>query len=347
MRTKSTLLNTIAQNGVRRDQFLNRLEVRAAPFALLFIAALLPLAAQNKKAWTPSRTPDGQPDLQGVWTNATITPFERPLELVNKPFLTPKEVDEAETKAAGNRVDAPPKPGDVGAYNQAWFDSGTRVVATRQTSLVVDPPDGRVPVKPSAEAKRDYDLAHLTDSYEYMSVWDRCITRGVPAGMFPAGYNNAYQIVQTPGYVVILYEMIHSARVIPLDNGAHLPRNIRQWDGDSRGHWEGNTLVVDVANYNTKGWIATSAATGRIKGIPQTETTHAVERFTRTAADTIMYEVTIEDPNVYTKPWKVAIPLTRDDHYQLLEYACQEGNQAVGNILRGGRAAEAAASGSK
>ena len=320
--------------------------MRIASILFLTIAAVFPVVGQSKtspKKWTPPRTADGQPDLQGVWTNATITPFERPPELAAKPVLTEKEASEQEKQAAGNRVDRPPAPGDVGSYNQVWFDSGTKVVSTRQTSLVVDPPDGRVPVKPSAEAKRDYDLAHITDSYEYMSVWDRCITRGVPGGMFPAGYNNAYQIVQNPGYVVIFYEMIHSARVIPVDGSAHLPASVRQWDGDSRGHWEGNTLVVDVANYNNKGWIATSAATGRIKGIPQTETTHIVERFTRTAADTILYEVTIEDPNVYTKPWKVTIPLTRDNDYQILEYACQEGNQAVGNILSAGRVADEAA----
>jgi hypothetical protein len=309
--------------------------------AVLLLAATGPILAQ--KTWTPPRTADGQPDLQGVWTNATITPFERPPELANKPYLTQKEAAALEAKAAGNRVDQPPKPGDVGSYNQVWFDSGTKVVSTHQTSLVVDPPDGRVPVKPAAEAKRDYDLAHVTDSYEYMSVWDRCITRGVPGGMFPAGYNNAYQIVQIPGYVVILYEMIHSTRVIPVDGSPHLPSNVRLWDGDSRGHWEGNTLVVDIANYNNRGWIATSGSAGRIKGIPQTETTHVVERFTRTAPDTILYQATIEDPNVYTKPWKVEIPLTRDDHYQILEYACQEGNQAVADILEGGRAADAAA----
>jgi hypothetical protein len=324
--------------------------MRASSVLFLTLAVVVPVMAQGAaakkapaKTWTPPRTPDGQPDLQGVWTNATITPFERPPELAAKPVLTEKEAAEQEKLAAGNRVDGPPKPGDVGSYNQVWFDSGTKVVATRQTSLVVEPPDGRVPVKPSAEAKRDYDLAHITDSYEYMSVWDRCITRGVPGGMFPAGYNNAYQIVQNPGYVVILYEMIHSARVIPVDGSQHLPSNIREWDGDSRGHWDGNTLVVDVANYNNKGWIATSAATGRIKGIPQTETTHVVERFTRTAPGTILYEVTIEDPNVYTKPWKVTIPLTRDNDYQILEYACQEGNQAVANILSGGRVADEAA----
>jgi len=208
---------------------------------------------------------------------------------------------------------------------------------------VVDPPDGKVPVKPAAEAKRDYDLAHISDSYEYMSIWDRCITRGVPGRMFPAGYNNAYQIVQSPGYVVIMSEMIHDARVIPVDGRGHAPAEVRSWDGDSRGHWDGNTLVVDTTNFNGKGWIATSAATGRIKGIPQSQALHVVERFTRTEPGTILYEVTIDDPNVYTKPWKVSIPLTRDAEYVVYEYACQEGNAAVENILRGGRAKDQAA----
>ena len=249
---------------------------------IVFLTLLCPLgsfAAENH--WTPAETADGQPDLQGMWTNASITPFERPAELADKPVLTPEEAAEAEKRAAENRVDRPPKPGDVGNYNQVWFDSGTKVLSTRQTSLVVDPPDGRVPVTAAAEAQRDFNAAHNTDPYEYMSVWDRCITRGVPAGMFPAGYNNAYQIVQTPGYVVILYEMIHETRIIPLDGRPHVSAGIRLWNGDSRGHWEGKTLVVDTTNYNNKGSIGTSAATLRIKGIPQSEALHVVERFTR------------------------------------------------------------------
>ncbi|HSP69508.1 MAG TPA: hypothetical protein VLN48_17415 [Bryobacteraceae bacterium] len=299
------------------------------------------VSAQAKKAWTPPHTADGQPDLQGVWTNATITPFERPAQLAGKAYLTEQEAAELEKQSAKSKVDRPPAAGDVGNYNQVWFDAGTKVVGTRQTSLVMEPPNGLVPVKPEAEAKRDYDLAHVSDSYEHMSIWDRCITRGVPGRMFPAGYNNAYQIVQSTGNIVIMSEMIHDARVIPLDGRAHAPKEVRAWDGDSRGHWEGNTLVVDTTNYNGKGWIATSAATGRIKGIPQSEALHVVERFTRIAEGTIQYEVTIDDPNVYTQPWKVVIPLTRDPEYVLYEYACQEGNQAVENILRGGRAKDA------
>lgn len=314
--------------------------------ALLLAAASLaplPLAGQaSPKRWTQPHTPDGQPDLQGVWTNATITPFERPSDLAAKPVLTDQEAAALEEKAAENRADRPPREGDVGSYNQVWFDSGTKVVATKQTALVVDPTDGRVPVRPEAEAKREYNLAHNTDSYEYMSLWDRCITRGVPGSLFPAGYNNAYEIVQIPGYVVLLSEMIHNARIIPIDGRPHVSGAIRQWDGDSRGRWEGNTLVVDTANYNSRSQISTSAAGGRIKGIVPSEKLRVVERFTRVSADTIRYEVTIDDPNTFTKPWKVSIPMTRDANYRIYEYACQEGNYAMTDILNGGRVEDAA-----
>ena len=301
------------------------------------------VAAQSKgepARWTPPRTPDGQPNLQGVWTNATITPFERPANLRDKPFLTEAEAKELEQQAANRRdEDAPPRPGDVGSYNQVWFDSGERVVSTRRSSLVVDPPDGRVPLRPEAEAARSHTVAHEGDSYEFMSVWDRCITRGVPGGMFPAGYNNAYQIFQTPGFVVILYEMIHEARIIPIGR-AHQPAHVRSWNGDSVGRWDGNTLVVDTTNYNGKGWIATSAAGGRIKGVPQTESLHVVERFTPIDANTIDYQVTLEDPKMFARPWTVAIPLHRDSTYRIYEYACHEGNRAVEGVLRGARAQE-------
>ena len=312
---------------------------------LCALMAALPAAGQTPsgKAWRLGHTPDGQPDLQGVWTNPTITPFERPAELAGKAVLTAEEAAQLEQRAAQNRVDRPPAAGDVGNYNQFWFDSGTKVVGTRQTSLVVDPPDGRVPVRPEAEARRDFNLAHNADSYEYMSVWDRCITRGIPGAMFPAGYNNAYQIVQTPGYVVILYEMIHETRIIPLDGRPHVSENIRLWNGDSRGRWEGDTLVVDTTNYNAKGQIGTSAATNRIKGIPQSEALHVVERLRRTGPETISYEVTIEDPPMYSRPWKVAFPLTRNDNYRIYEYACHEGNHAVENVLSAGRKADAKA----
>ena len=308
--------------------------------------ATAPLDGQTRagataaKTWTQPRTPDGQPDLQGVWTNATITPFERPSALAGKEFLTAEEAAKLERENAERRQanDDAPRPGDVGSYNEFWFDSGTRVVGTRRTSLVVDPPDGRVPLKPSAEQARDFNL-NSTDSFESMSPWDRCITRG-PGRMFPAGYNNAYQIVQTPGYVMIAHEMIHEARLIPIDGTPHLGPDIRMWTGDPRGRWEGQTLVVETTNFNGKGWIATNGASARIRGVPHSDALRLVERFTRIDANTIDYRVTIEDPNIFTKPWTVTIPLTRDDSYQIFEYACHEGNRAIENVLSIARNAE-------
>jgi hypothetical protein len=176
-----------------------------------------------------------------------------------------------------------------------------------------------------------------------MSPWDRCITRG-PTALFPAGYNNGYQIVQTPDYVVVVSEMIHEARIIPLDGRPHADPHLRGWSGDSRGHWEGTTLVVDTINFTDKGWIATHAGSGRLRGVPTTEALHLVERFTPVDASTISYSMTIEDPAVYTAPWTFSMPLTRNDGYQIFEYACHEGNQAIANALRGARVQEAAPS---
>jgi hypothetical protein len=197
-----------------------------------------------------------------------------------------------------------------------------------------------VPVRASAEARRDDYAARNGDSYEYMSPWDRCITRGVPGSMFPAGYNNAYQIIQTPGYVTIHYEMIHDARIIPLDNRPRSKR-MRTWMGEPRGRWEGDTLIVETTNYNNIGWITTSAASARIKGIPHTDQLRVVERFTRVSKDVINYSATIDDPPIYTRPWTISFPLTADPGYRIYEYACHEGNYAIENILRGARALDA------
>jgi hypothetical protein len=245
--------------------------------------------------------------------------------------------DSTPFETAGARAPAAPATG-VNPPSH-WTDHDSPMKAPRP-SMVVDPPDGKVPVMKWAEDKRAYDLDHVADLWVHQTPWERCITRGIPGGMFPAGYNNGYQIVQTPGYVVIVYEMIHEARVIPVDGRPHVGMQIRQWNGDSRGRWDGNSLVVDTTNFNDKGSIATSAATGRIRGIPQSEALHVVERFTPVDANTIQYDVTVEDPNVYMKPWKVQIPLTRDSKYHMFEYACEEGNYATPNILAGGRAQE-------
>jgi hypothetical protein len=314
-------------------------------------AVLSAQEGRNGSNWKPGRTADGQPDLQGVWTNATSTSLERPARYAGRATLTEQEVAELDAQSAARaktqtaaRVGpavAPRAGAGVGSYNNAvWSDSGTKVVATRQTSLVVDPPDGRVPLRPEAEQQRDWMAARDTDSYEYMNVWDRCITRGVPGGFFPAAYNNAYEILQMPGYVVIVSEMIHDARIIPL-NRPHRAAHLKSMTGDSVGRWEGDTLVVDTTNFNDKGIIATSNTAGRIRGIPQSEALHVVERFQRVDAGTISYSVTIDDPKYYTRPWTVSMPLVKDDSYRLFEYACHEGNYAVGNMLRGARVEDA------
>ena len=325
---------------------------RLVPALLIVIAATAicratllgsPAAAAQEQA--------SRPDLQGVWTNATLTPLERPARFAGRPFLTEAEAAELESQAAqtfeqqaadrAGSAAAPRAGGNVGSYNQAvWSDSDRKVVATRQTSLVIDPPDGRVPVRPEAEQQRDDMARRGTDSYEFFNVFDRCITRGVPGGFFPAPYNNAYQIVQTPGYVIIASEMVHEARIIPTDGRPHRPDHLRTMTGDSVGRWEGDTLVVDTTNYNDKGSIATASTSGRMRGVPQSEALHVVERFRRVDAGTISYTVTVDDPNVYTASWTVAMPLVRDDGYRIYEYACHEANYGVANILRGARADE-------
>ena len=296
------------------------------------------------KSWTPPKTPGGDPDLQGTWTSTTTTPLERSPQFGNRLYLTDEELKQSQTRlerqlAADNQETLSTNAGVTTGPPDHWTERAKQ--ASRQTSLVVEPEDGRVPVKAAAEAKRDYNLAHNTDDFEYMSPWDRCITRGFPGGMFPGGYGNVYEIVQSPGYVAIVSEMIHETRIIPLDGRPF--SNLRQWNGESRGHWDRNTLVVETTNFNNKGWIATNVASGRIKGIEQTEALHVTERFTRVDADTIQYEVRIEDPNVYTEPWKVSFSFTRDPNAQIFEYACHEGNYAMTHILSGARAEEKAA----
>ena len=204
--------------------------------------------------------------------------------------------------------------------------------------MVVDPPNGRVPLRSEAITKRNSNLINLTDGWLTHTPWERCITRGVPGGMFPGGYGAGYQILQAPGYVVLFYEMIHEARIIPLDDRPPLSENIRLWNGNPRGRWEGDTLIVETANYNDQGTIGTNIASRGLRGIQQSEQLTIVERFTRVDADTIDYEVTIEDSGPFTAPWKVAMPLNRDNTYQLFEYACHEGNYGLENSLRAGRA---------
>jgi hypothetical protein len=295
--------------------------------------ATVAVVAQSSHRPLP-RTPWGDPDLQGVWSNATITPFERPTTLAGKQVLTEEEAAELEklTVKTGNqdRRDGAGTDADVArAYNDFWWDRGTKVVSTRQTSLVVEPSDGRVPaLTPEGQKRAAARAARGYDSWEDRSLWERCITRGLP--MVPGPYNNNYQILQTPGYVVIVHEMIHDARIIPLDGRPHVGQNVRQWFGDSRGRWEGDTLVVDTTNFTDK---------ANFRG--STEGLHLIERFTRTSADTVKYEFTIDDPTTFTRNWTAAIPMTRTDE-QIYEYACHEGNYGMVNLLSGARVQEKA-----
>lgn len=301
--------------------------------------------AQSTDGWVTGRTPDGQPDLQGLWTNDTITPIERPLSLADKQFYSEDEIAAQEARVAERRIVADDNivveaGGNIGGYNQIWLDSGDTVLSTGQTSMIVDPPTGRAPIRPEAEAARDYGFAHVQDHWTNHTVWDRCITRGVPGSMLPAGYNNAYRIIQTPDTISIVHEMIHDVRVIPLKKTAHLDPKIKLWMGDSVAHWEGETLVIDTTNYNSRGMIANSTAGGRLKGVPVSEQLHVVERFTRVSADTIMWEARVTDPVNFSGPFTISMPLTRDDEYVMYEYACHEGNHAISNILSAGRVAD-------
>ena len=300
--------------------------------------------------WTTPRTPDGQPDLQGLWGNKTITPTERPDAADGRAFLTDEEM------AAANRQrrlslqaqdDAPPQKttagGRLGAYGSYWLDSGDTVLSTGQTSLVVDPPDGRAPIKGWALEARAYSLEKEGDHYQYLSTLDRCLSRGVPGSMLPAGYNNTHRIVQTADYIVLQHEMIHDLRIIPLSEHPHVDDRIGLWMGDARAHWEGEVLVVETENFHNRGWIATSGAGRRLKGIPTSGAMRVVERYERVSAITIMWTVTIDDPNVYSRSWTISIPLTAEPDYIIYEYACHEGNYAIPNILTGARMEEAVA----
>jgi hypothetical protein len=225
--------------------------------ALLLASGVAPMLAQSRgkteppKKWSPPRTPDGHPDMQGVWTHGTQTPFERPPALGTKAFYTTEEVAELERQAAARRANPPaPRAGDVGGDNEAFVDGDYKWMRTRQTSIVVDPPDGRLPLRPDAEKRREFNTSSR-DDFETMSSWDRCITRS-PTLMLPTGYNNGTRIVQTPGFVMIESEEIHEARIVPTDGRPHLNASLTAWTGDPRGHWEGDTLVIDNTNYHDR-----------------------------------------------------------------------------------------------
>jgi hypothetical protein len=288
------------------------------------------------RGWVAPRTADGRPSLEGIWTNATVTPLERPQELAGKEFFTEAEAAEFEKQARqrndADRREANPEADLATGYNDFWWDRGTKVVSTRRTSLIVDPPDGRIPpLTPEAQKKAaeraEARRLHPADGPEDRSLNDRCIVRTAPP-MLPAGYNNNYQILQSPDYVVILMEMMHDARIIPLTARPHLPGHVRQWMGNPVGHWDGDTLVVETTGF-----------TDRTNFRGSGENLRVVERFTRTDADTLLYQFTVEDPASFTRPWSAEIPMKKAPG-PLLEYACHEGNYSMFNILSAARAAE-------
>jgi hypothetical protein len=319
--------------------------------AAIFLGASTsaPVAAQASKAAAAAakdiRTPWGDPDLQGVWTGSTITPLERPKDLAGKEFLTEQEAAALEKRANDNRlVERAPADGDPGTYNQIWFDPSTKGVPDRRTSLIVDPPDGKIPYTAEAQQAQSRSRARYGkgpyNSYLDLDTGERCITDGPP--IYFGGYNNNYQIVQAPGYVAIVHELYREHRIIPLNGRPHI--DVPQWVGDSVGHWEGNTLVVDTAVFIDKSkdewqdaWRANRAAT------------HIVERFTRVDGETLDYQFTWEDPTMFTRPWTARWPLTTNQKSRgvteggLFEYACHEGNLAMSHVLSGARAQEKAA----
>ena len=305
--------------------------------------------AAASRTWTQPKTPWGDPDLQGTWTSDDCigTPMQRPANLGEKLYLTDQEIAQRESalakQAETDRQEfvAPDARVTVNPPGH-WGERARR--PCRQTSLVVDPPNGRIPdLTPEARTRvvpqgAGNDNPHPA-SWEDFSYYIRCITRGVTGSIFPVIYGNGAQIVQAPGFVMILHEMVHEARVIPLDGRPHASSNIRTYMGDSRGHWEGNTLVIETTNF-----LANKTGIGlNGGGTPTSDALKLTERYARIGPNTINYEVTIDDPKTYVEKWKVAFPITQEPGYQNFEYACHEGNYAMFDSLSGARAEERAA----
>ena len=326
-----------------------------AMFAIALMSIVTASGQAPKKAAAPAaktsvpKTSWGDPDLQGVWNDATSTPLQRPGTVGAKDVLTDEEAEEFQEQLAfdlsRDRRDGGAATDVNRAYNEHWMDSRRlKITADRRTSLIVDPPDGRmpplVPLSPEREKARVTRgaanarfNAGLPDHYLDMSLPVRCIIRTDLVPYLPTIYNNDFQIVQSPGYVVIAPEMTHSSRVIPLDGRPHLNKNLKQWLGDSRGHWEGNTLVVETTNFR--------ADDGGVYQNANPETFHITERFSRVDAKTINYEFRIEDEKTWTKPWTAVIPWTKiDPEEQMYEYACHEDNYDIVHFLSGARARE-------
>ncbi len=311
----------------------------AAFLTVSAVASLMPVAASGQAATAPLRTPWGQPDLRGIWDFRTITPLQRPEDLAEREFLTAEQAADVEERTLQRRAENDRFiPGRVGAYNQFWLDQGTDVIADRRTALIVDPPNGRIPpLTPAGETRREARRVG-TDSWENRRMGDRCLFASMP--MIPDAYNNNVQLFQTPDYVALLHEMGNTTRIVPLDRRRRT--GIRQWMGESRGHWEGATLVVETTRFGLLQGLDVGPTGSRIRGT--SPNARLVERFTRVSPGTIEYEFTVEDPETYARPWTAAVPLTKTEA-PLFEYACHEGNYAMANILSGARAEEKTAEG--
>ena len=328
---------------------------------VIALLALAPAGAAAQDTAETPRTPWGAPDLQGVWDFRSITPMERPDDQADQEFLSEEEAAHLEQETLNRNAELLERPaqrteatqsvdrgeeGAPGFYNNFWLDRGTTIVGTRRTSLIVDPPNGKQPpLTPEEEARRaenerirDGITSHSPTPGGWLEdlgtngLQLRCIT-GFNAGppMTPGGYNNNVQVFQTPSYVALLNEMNHNARIVPLDGRPHV--DVPQWTGDSRGHWDGDTLVIETSRFLRE----TSFDSGRTGPNLQ-----LVERITRVSQDTLLYEATITDPTVWTGPWTYEVPMVWNDQ-PLFEYACHEGNYGLTNILAGARAQEAAA----
>jgi hypothetical protein len=317
--------------------------VLASVIALIaFLAS--PVFAQAKPPAAPraaAAAASDARDLQGIWGFATVTPLQRPKEFAGRDKLTPEEKAKLEEEAVRDQfVDRPPPPGNPGAYNRFWIDAGTKAVATGQTSLVIDPPDGRVPALTPTGKDRQAALdekAKMAEGPEALTAWDRCIL-GFNAGppMIGGGYNAFVQLVQTSDYVVIHTEMVHDARIVPLNGRPSLPSQHRNWRGTSTGRWEGDTLVIDTNHFRTEG---TGTLSLRGLGDSTDENLHLIERFRRLNANTLLYEYTVDDPTVWTRPWTVSMTMEKSEQ-PIYEYACHEGNYGMRGILSGARAVE-------
>ena len=299
---------------------------------LLLVSIVVPMWAQH-------------PSFEGIWNSASLTPFQRPAELGTKEYYTEQEAAIYEKNKAQevnrDRRDGGQEADIARAYNELWFDRGSKLARTRRTSMIIDPPDGRVPPM-TAEARKKFQAiqekfaVHPADGPEDRPLPDRCLMfsqSGPP--MIPGNYNDLYQIVQTPEYISILAEMGNQVRVIPLDGRPHLPGNVQEWMGDSRGHWEGDTLVVETLNFR---FNDRSRFGVQYDGMTD-KNLRITERFTRTSPNSILYRATIDDPTVYTKPWTMEVSLEKSDG-PVYEYACHEGNYGLAGVLSGERALE-------